>query len=273
MKQRCITGAIIAILFAAVIIFSDTWIFNVVISALSVIAAMEIMKCTGQADKYPISVPAAIFCGLIPFVARLGSYGYITGLTVVFMFYCFFVSVFTNDEINTGSVSLVFAGACYVAVCFYSLTRIRYVPEHGFILLILVFVGAWVTDVFAYFTGFIFGKHKLIPKISPKKTIEGAIGGALFCAAAFALCGYITQVFLHRTPNYPVIIIVGIVVSVVAQLGDLTMSAVKRNYGIKDYGKLFPGHGGVLDRFDSILTIAPFLLMISGNPDFISIFK
>lgn len=272
MKLRIITGIIIALLLIPMILLSDTWIFNIIIAFLSGLAAFEIIGCVGQRKKLVVSVPAVLYCIVLPFIARL-SYGFIASITSVFMFYCFFISVFTNDEIDTQSISLVFACSCYVGVCFSSLVKIRYIPDNGFLFLILVFVGAWVTDIFAYFTGWIFGKHKLIPKISPKKTVEGALGGIIFCGAAFALFGYITQLFLNRNPNYIALVFIGFVVSFTAQLGDLTMSAIKRNYGVKDYGRLFPGHGGVLDRFDSILVVCPFLLMLSGNPEFIAVFK
>lgn len=272
MKQRCLTGAIIGVVFIALLLLSGTIIFNIVMALLCAGAAFEILSCTKQLGRGIVSIPSILFCFAVPFVARL-SYGYISIFVVVLMFWCFFVSVFTNDHINTQSISVTFACTMYVGVCFYSLTKIRYVEQNGLLLLILVFVGAWSTDVFAYFTGRFFGKHKLIPKISPKKTVEGAVGGALCCAASYLLFGFITQIALQRTPSYAVIFIIGIIVSIIAQLGDLTMSAIKRNYGIKDYGTIFPGHGGVLDRFDSILAIAPFLMIVAGNPDFIAVFK
>ncbi|MBQ5801294.1 MAG: phosphatidate cytidylyltransferase, partial [Clostridia bacterium] len=124
----------------------------------------------------------------------------------------------------------------------------------------LVFVGAWVTDTFAYFTGFFFGRHKLIPEVSPKKTIEGAIGGTLFATVGFAVVGII---YGYSTRNIIILAVIGIFASIVSQLGDLSASLVKRHHGIKDYGSLFPGHGGVLDRFDSILAVSAFLYVVS----------
>lgn len=127
----------------------------------------------------------------------------------------------------------------------------------------LVFVASWGTDIFAYFVGMICGKHKLIPDVSPKKTIEGAIGGIIGTTALFAIYG---MLFLHlETVQYVVLIAFAPFASVIAQVGDLLMSLIKRNYGIKDYGKLLPGHGGVLDRFDSIIAVSLFLCITCGT--------
>ncbi|MBQ8214245.1 MAG: CDP-archaeol synthase [Clostridia bacterium] len=120
-------------------------------------------------------------------------------------------------------------------------------------------MGAWVTDTFAYFCGMLFGrggKHKLIPDVSPKKTVEGSIGGTVFCILAMVIFGIIINSIADLRANYIVLIGAGLLASIVSQIGDLCMSVIKRTYGIKDYGKLFPGHGGVLDRFDSVLAVA-----------------
>ena len=113
-----------------------------------------------------------------------------------------------------------------------------------------------MSDTFAYFVGMLFGKHKLIEDVSPKKTIEGSIGGIFFCVVSFVVFGIIMDVFFDRSANILFLAISAVAVSVVSQIGDLIMSVIKRHYGIKDYGKLFPGHGGMLDRFDSILAVA-----------------
>ena len=142
-----------------------------------------------------------------------------------------------------------------------SVVNIRYM-ENGNYFYLLIFIGAWVCDTFAYFTGRFLGKHKLIPAISPKKTIEGAIGGIIFTMGAFALYGFILRSAFDFEMSYIELIIMGLVVAIVSQIGDLVASAVKRQYEIKDYGFLFPGHGGVLDRFDSVMLVSPFLFIL-----------
>ncbi|SNR89116.1 phosphatidate cytidylyltransferase [Anaerovirgula multivorans] len=116
----------------------------------------------------------------------------------------------------------------------------------------LIFIIAWSTDTFAYFGGYFFGKRKLCPKVSPKKTVEGAIAGVLGCMFS---CGIFAYVFFIE--YMVMIIILGMIGSILSQLGDLTASQIKRYVGIKDFGNLIPGHGGILDRFDSILFTAP----------------
>ena len=124
------------------------------------------------------------------------------------------------------------------------------------------FIGAWVSDTFAYFTGRLLGRHKLAPAISPKKTVEGSIGGIVFAVAVFAAYGLILA-SRGFSPNYLALCLAGLFVSILSQIGDLALSLIKREYGVKDYGKLFPGHGGVLDRFDSVIATAPIILILS----------
>jgi phosphatidate cytidylyltransferase len=119
-----------------------------------------------------------------------------------------------------------------------------------------------MTDIFAYFTGYFFGKHKLIPEISPKKTIEGSIGGILFCILAFLLFGLIVSAQTTTVPNYIGLGALGLLVSVFAQIGDLFASLLKREHNIKDFGNIFPGHGGIMDRFDSVIAVCPLLLIV-----------
>jgi len=134
--------------------------------------------------------------------------------------------------------------------------------EYGNILIWLLFVSAWATDSMAYFTGMAIGKHKLCPKISPKKTVEGAIGGILGCVVFDILFIYIISRFNTFSVNYTNAIILALLASVFSQIGDLAASRIKREYDVKDFGNLIPGHGGILDRFDSALLISPVVYYI-----------
>ena len=133
---------------------------------------------------------------------------------------------------------------------------------NGIYLVIVPFMAAWLTDTGAYFTGYFLGKHKLAPTISPKKTIEGSVGGIVVCVMSFLLYGFIMEKFFALDANYLMLAITGLVLSPIAQIGDLSLSIIKREYNIKDYGVVFPGHGGILDRFDSVLFTAPATLII-----------
>ena len=133
----------------------------------------------------------------------------------------------------------------------------------GRFLFLIPFVFSWVTDSFAYFCGRLFGKHKLIPQVSPKKTVEGAVGGLVFCALTGFIYGLIVGRCFDVTPNYPVLAIGGIFIGVVSQIGDLIMSAIKREEGVKDFGWMLPGHGGLLDRFDSSMAVTLLVLLLN----------
>ena len=143
--------------------------------------------------------------------------------------------------------------------------------QGGHILYLAIFIGAWGTDAFAYFCGRLFGrggKHKLIPDVSPKKTVEGAIGGIVLCILTMILFGIVCNYFTEYHSNLLMFALGGLLIAVVSQIGDLLMSYVKRYYGIKDFGQLFPGHGGVLDRFDSIFAVAIALMCLTTFVDF-----
>ncbi|MCR5527282.1 MAG: phosphatidate cytidylyltransferase [Lachnospiraceae bacterium] len=129
--------------------------------------------------------------------------------------------------------------------------------EHGFAMTLLIFISSWVCDTFAYFSGRALGKHKLAPILSPKKSIEGAVGGVIGSAAVGALFACLTGM------NMFLIIVISAAGAVVSQFGDLFASAIKRNHNIKDYGNLIPGHGGILDRFDSVIITAPIIYILS----------
>lgn len=130
----------------------------------------------------------------------------------------------------------------------------------------LPFLFAWITDTGAYFSGRFFGRHKLCPVLSPKKTVEGAVGGAVMCvicSAAYVLI--LDKCFgkmIFPSANYIIMPVIGLFASVISQFGDLAASAVKREAGVKDYGTLLPGHGGIMDRFDSIILTAPFVYFV-----------
>lgn len=170
------------------------------------------------------------------------------------------VMVFTHPKYGIVDISITLIGPLYVGVLLSFIMLIRNLIGGEF-LVWLVFISAWGSDTCAYFAGKCFGKHKLAPVLSPKKTIEGSIGGAL--GATLIAWGYIS-IYNYFTgivdiKTIGVLLIVVFVASLLSMIGDLAASAIKRNIGEKDFGHLFPGHGGVLDRFDSILLVAPFI--------------
>ena len=193
------------------------------------------------------------------------------------VFYCIYLVV-RNGSVSYQKVSGLVFFSGIILFCFYSLIHLKIllpVETYSydaifFILLVLCF--AWGGDTCAYFAGRAFGKHKLCPKVSPKKTVEGAIGGVLgtmlfgvVITVAYSLIADRTEAFTQSNIGvsmYLIIALLGVVAAVLGIYGDLFASVVKRQCGIKDYGTIFPGHGGILDRFDSVMFIAPFVSMV-----------
>ena len=160
-----------------------------------------------------------------------------------------------------GDVAAVFISVTYVTVSFTSMALTRYM-KNGVYIFALVFVAAWMCDIFAYFTGRFFGKHKLAPHLSPKKTVEGSIGGIIFAILGCMLYGFVVSKATGLGASYLVLALLGLVLSIISQIGDLWASLIKRERGVKDYSRMLPGHGGVMDRFDSILAIATVLMAV-----------
>ena len=176
------------------------------------------------------------------------SYSHIV-ISVTYLIFAVGAVYIMNRRIRVEDLMITIMGYIYIPVF---LSHINLLSMDQTIYIWLVFIFAWGSDTCAYFTGMFFGKHKLIPEISPKKTIEGAIGGVVGTVL-------LTLVFARyfQEPNPMYFIPLAMIGSTVSQIGDLFASAIKREFGIKDYGNLIPGHGGILDRFDSILFTAP----------------
>jgi phosphatidate cytidylyltransferase len=184
-------------------------------------------------------------------------------LLIGFMILLMFVFVFAYPKFHTSMVMATFFGFFYVAVMLSYVYHIRML-SHGLYLAFLIFLCSWGCDTCAYCVGKLIGKHKMSPKLSPKKSIEGAVGGVVGAALLTALYCYIfhTQMELDAT-GILVVSIISAVAALISMVGDLTASAIKRNYEIKDYGHLIPGHGGILDRFDSMIITAPIIYYLA----------
>ena len=270
MLTRILTAIGIAAVLIPTAIFSDTVAFPIVIALMSGIGCFEMLRCIGLHKNLFITVPAVLFGVGLPFASFYipeQAFVLLSSLTAVLMFLLFTVSLFSHGKLPIEQAGMAFLSLVYILWGFSLMVLLRCI-NNGEYLFVLPFLGAWVSDTFAYFTGRLFGKHKLIPDVSPKKTVEGAIGGIVFAMAGFALFGFVVSLFADVAPNYLALVLLGLPVSLVSIVGDLFMSLVKRRYNVKDYGKLFPGHGGVLDRFDSVLATATVLYLLCANTPF-----
>jgi len=273
MATRIITGFVAACLFIPICYFSDYVVFPIVIGLLCLIGVYEMAKCLGFDKKLIITIPMYIIALGLPIFRFYTPYIFQDKITSSFLscalllFFGMLIYVLSyvmlkKNTVNVSEMLTFYAMFVYIVGCFSSIVLVRY-GNNGKYLYLLVFLGAWVCDTFAYFVGKFFGKHKLIPEISPKKTVEGSIGGIVFTVISFVIFGLIVNLGFDAHMSYLKLCIFAVVLSIISQFGDLIASAIKRQYNIKDYGNLFPGHGGILDRFDGVLLTAPTLFVLN----------
>lgn len=263
MLKRILTSIVAIAVLLPVLYFSDTVVFPIAIASVSVIALYEAFKCIGFERRIAVILPLYVFALVMPFAMRYLHMSQAThfGMLVfisaaVYLIYLFAFVVWSHGALTFADAATCFTLSLYILAGLLSILYVRDFGENGRFIYLLIFIGAWVTDIFAYFTGFFFGKHKLIEDVSPKKTIEGSIGGILFCSLGFVALGLVVDTFFGQDANLIFLALSGIAISIISQIGDLIMSVIKRHYKIKDFGKIFPGHGGMLDRFDSIIAVS-----------------
>ena len=283
MVKRIITAIVALGVFIPILILSDTWVFPIAMGVCTSIGVYEMIRCIGQKKNFFLIIPLCAASMFMPIFIRCVSLYMDKDLSVFLMaavvlfiavsLYVFTVAVFGNKTLNIADAGLLLAVFLYVNAAYTATVYIRDFEKNGEYLFYLPFLIAWVTDTFAYFSGRLFGKHKLIPAVSPKKTVEGAIGGTIFGAISMVLYAFVMSQIPTvgvGKPDYVVLTIFGIIIPIVGQIGDLIMSVIKRHYKIKDYGNFFPGHGGMLDRFDSALAN---LLVLAAACAYFNFFK
>ncbi|RDY23900.1 phosphatidate cytidylyltransferase [Romboutsia maritimum] len=221
-------------------------------TVLIAIALNEFYKAFKEKDINPLFNIGYMFAAYIG-IKNIFSLPVEYTCMIIFMLFFISITYILRCRNNIIDIAITFFGVFYVAIFFDFIILTANNFELGKIYVWLIFVISFMTDTFAYFSGYLFGKHKLIPKISPKKTVEGSIGGIIGSTCGCILFGYIFNLDLIYMA------LIGSLGSVIAQFGDLFASSIKRYVGIKDYGKLIPGHGGILDRFDSVILVAPFV--------------
>ena len=252
-------------LLIVILFFSPVIVLTVAFSALCAIAAYERLGATHAVHNRRLVLYAVIFAILVPLWYYFGCriVGAVGGVFVL-MLLLFGEAIASRQTMQVEEMAMT-VFAALVVPSMLSVFVLMADLEHARLYMFLPFVSAFTSDAFALFAGMRFGKHKLAPHLSPKKTIEGSVGGFLGAALCCVLYGLVIGKVLGHAPVYWVLALYGLLGSLVSQLGDLSFSYVKRQYGIKDYGHLFREHGGVLDRFDSVTFCAPLtylLLMI-----------
>lgn len=256
-KTRLISGIVLVIIALATII-SGSWILFFTLLAVSLIGMRELYKVMKVSDEHVTVLELVGYLGAVLYYiamkADFGNYG--TMAIIISMILILFVYVFGYPKYHAEQVMAAFFGVVYVAVMLSFIYLTRNLPDGKF-LVWLIFLCSWGCDTCAYCVGMLIGKHKMAPVLSPKKSIEGAVGGVAGAALLGVIYAAATQ---GKMAEYALICAVGALISMV---GDLAASAIKRNQNIKDYGKLIPGHGGILDRFDSVIITAPVIYYLA----------
>lgn len=279
MKVRIITGVTCALIVIMLLVFTGLGylgVMSIPMGIISAIAAYEIMRVSKCKNKLLTGVSMVVAAGVpaffdfnvqqyLPVPASVLVIAYIIALLII-MLKCY-------DKTKFENVAMALFGSLAIPGSLGTLFKVRDLcvdyPElfqrsHCVFLILCAMYCAWMSDTWAYFVGSKFGKHKLAPRISPKKSVEGAIGGVvgtvLFCVASYLVCD---RFFFHLdTLKLWMVVVFSIILAILGMCGDLSASVIKRNFGEKDFGNLFPGHGGVLDRVDSFLVTMPALYVI-----------
>lgn len=263
MGKRILVAVVMVPVLLAVIFLLPDWVLAIGVTGLSMIAIHEVLWSTGFVKDPKISGLSIALAGLIPlwvfftdqdpWLGLAGAFLYVTAL--------FAVAMASNYTVTMEKMGGSFFLTALIPYFLSSFLRLRALPEWRAYIL-LPFVVAWLSDAFALFAGMAFGKHKLAPQLSPKKTVEGAVGGFAGAVVCTVVYGAVLQFGFQVPVNYLYLAVYGALGSAASQLGDLAFSYIKREYGLKDFGNILPGHGGILDRFDSVIFCAPLMELL-----------
>jgi phosphatidate cytidylyltransferase len=260
-KTRLLSGIILVIL-ALIVIISGGYVTLLSLLGISIVGMFELYRVF-KLEKTPLAFVsyfmASLFYGLKFFAFEFD----IMMVVMLFLIMLMFVYVFTYPKYKAKDVMVVFFGMFYVAIMLSYVYQIR-VLENGLYLAFLTFICSWGCDTCAYCVGVRLGKHKMAPVLSPKKSIEGAVGGVVGTALLTVIyCSVFKAQMDLDGRSIIVLAIISAIAGLISMVGDLTASAIKRNYDIKDYGHLIPGHGGIMDRFDSMMITAPIIYYLA----------
>lgn len=279
MKVRIITGVICALIVIMLLVFTGLGyqgVMSIPMGAIAAIAAYEVMRVSKCKNKV-LTVVSMIAAAIGPAYVDFGLQKFLpiplSAIIMVYVIALLIIMLKFYDTTKFEHVALALFASLIIPGALGTFFKVRdlcveypdlFQRSHCVFLILSAMYSAWMSDTWAYFVGSKFGKHKLAPRISPKKSVEGAIGGvvgnALFCVVTYLICDY--TCFRNDTLNVWTVFVGAIILTVLGMCGDLSASVIKRNFGEKDFGNLFPGHGGVLDRIDSFLVTMPALYVM-----------
>lgn len=266
MLKRIMSAGMLIVFISAVALLSIklTLFIDLFVSIVCAVSVFEFCKAVKTLGIFQISILSIAYAFILPItlaydISLIVSYAYTILMLAMLIFF--------HDKISFKNFAYTYSMTLIITVSMSLIVMMSNMhQDYSTMYFILSLAIPWLADVGAYFTGVFFGKHKLCPKISPKKTIEGAVGGVLFCILSSVILGFLFNILFYSNSldiNYIALVIIGAVGSLLSILGDLSFSVIKRSYFVKDYGDVIPGHGGILDRFDSVICFAPFMYIVT----------
>lgn len=269
MKQRIISAAVAILLACVVLALHSTIVYTLFLAVVGSLMVYEMHKANGLEKSKLLLVSSVLAVLAVPFIVKFVPSGKTTSIILAWCVY-FTLAVasmlFDHKKITSGKLGIILITTTLVGVMSASLAFMQVnFGKASLAYILLALCGAWLSDTGAYFVGTFFGKHKLCPEISPKKSVEGMFGGFASNILLFMLYGYIVSLFGIKVASYGYLVLagMGLISSILGLMGDLFASVIKRETGIKDYGNIMPGHGGAYDRFDSVVFVAPFIYVVS----------
>ena len=272
MKQRVISGAVLVVVMLLVFLGIYTLVFGLFFSILSAIASYEILRVAKVENKEVIAL-SITFAFIVPLYIEYGFKVPFTIAILIFIFALLLIMLANYENTRFEQITVAIYSSVFIPFCFsafilvrdlYRLFPAKIDKNHALFLVIIGVSCSWLTDTCAYFVGVKFGKRKMAPIISPKKSIEGAIGGIVGCLVLNMIILYLFNTYVFETSfiSYLAFVPISLLLSGASMCGDLIASVIKRNFQAKDYGNLIPGHGGIMDRFDSCLFVMPMLYIV-----------
>ncbi len=259
MKTRIIAAAVLIPVLLLMVLVLPEIVASVTFSLMLSIAVYELLYRTRLLQHPRLMIYSALMAAAVGMWSHFGAvHAYAMPGILVFTILLFSEIMNNHIKIRLDMISMCYLAGLVVPYLLSSLIRILNM-HNGRVVILIPFVVAFASDAGAYFVGLEFGRHKLAPVVSPNKTIEGVGGGLIAATLGMILYGIVLQLFLNYRVNYGLAILYGLLGSGIGCFGDLCFSVIKRQTGIKDYGNLIPGHGGVLDRFDSMMTVGPLI--------------
>ncbi len=262
MKQRILSALAGLVILAVVLGMFNTLVLNAAIGVIGVIAVWEFCHATRIDRNKALLFMACFIAAVVPFIPRAEGEDLLPLVVLPYIGILFCILLATHKTTPVEQIALTFLISLAIPLALASAVYFRdtYGVTLGLFYLLISLGGAWFSDTGAYFVGCAIGKHKMSPVISPKKTWEGAVGGVVVCIICMLLVGKAFEMaFPQYAVNYLWLALIAPLASVTSIVGDLSASLVKRQFGIKDFGNIMPGHGGVLDRFDSVLFVLPLI--------------